>query len=164
MGQFKNQAEAEAAGVYISKVKSYVKREGRLTRAQARALEDHWPTMGIDFRDTEPGSINLSELSFLIDFSLQPDTFTLASLTFDAMNIGAATYGFTYTDFSDGLGNNIALDITEGNVLVKAVPVTNTILLLMLGLLGALLSKLNFMPFAWFSSRNRLATYEHRLV
>lgn len=52
MGQFKNQAEAEAAGVYISKVKSYVKREGRLTRAQARALEDHWPDMGIEFNDT----------------------------------------------------------------------------------------------------------------
>ena len=58
MGQFKNQAEAEAAGVYISKVKSYVKREGRLTRAQARALEDHWPTMGIDFRDS---LLNLDE-------------------------------------------------------------------------------------------------------
>ncbi|MCP4238722.1 MAG: tRNA (guanosine(46)-N7)-methyltransferase TrmB, partial [Aestuariibacter sp.] len=27
MGQFKSQAEAEAAGVYVSKVKSYVKRE-----------------------------------------------------------------------------------------------------------------------------------------
>ncbi|GGW83973.1 tRNA (guanosine(46)-N7)-methyltransferase TrmB [Alteromonas halophila] len=51
MGQFKNQAEAEAAGVYISKVKSYVKREGRLTRAQARALEEHWPTMGIEYAE-----------------------------------------------------------------------------------------------------------------
>lgn len=51
MGQYKNQAEAEAAGVYISKVKSYVKREGRLTNAQGRALEQYWPTMGIDFED-----------------------------------------------------------------------------------------------------------------
>ncbi len=51
MGQYKNQAEAEAAGVYISKVKSYVKREGRLTRGQARALELYWPTMGIEFQD-----------------------------------------------------------------------------------------------------------------
>lgn len=47
MGQFKNQAEAEAAGVYISKVKSYVKREGRLTKGQAKALEKCWPTMGL---------------------------------------------------------------------------------------------------------------------
>ncbi len=50
MGQFKNQAEAEAAGVYISKVKSYVKREGRLTKAQGRALEEFWPTMGLDYQ------------------------------------------------------------------------------------------------------------------
>ena len=47
MGQFKNQAEAEAAGVYISKVKSYVKREGRLTKGQARALDSFWPVMGL---------------------------------------------------------------------------------------------------------------------
>ncbi|RDV25683.1 tRNA (guanosine(46)-N7)-methyltransferase TrmB [Alteromonas aestuariivivens] len=52
MGQFKNQAEAEAAGVYISKVKSFVKREGRLTKGQARALEQFWPTMGIEFDDS----------------------------------------------------------------------------------------------------------------
>lgn len=30
-------------------VRSYVLREGRLTRAQARALEEHWPAFGIDF-------------------------------------------------------------------------------------------------------------------
>jgi tRNA (guanine-N7-)-methyltransferase len=51
MGQFKNQAEAEAAGVYISKVKSFVKREGRLTKGQAKALEQYWPTMGIEYVD-----------------------------------------------------------------------------------------------------------------
>ncbi|MFC3095259.1 tRNA (guanosine(46)-N7)-methyltransferase TrmB [Alteromonas sediminis] len=51
MGKYKNQAEAEAAGVYISKVKSYVKREGRLTKAQERALDAYWPTMGIDYEN-----------------------------------------------------------------------------------------------------------------
>ncbi len=51
MRQFKSQAEAEAAGVYVSKVKSFVKREGRLTKAQEKALEDHWPTKGIDYAD-----------------------------------------------------------------------------------------------------------------
>jgi tRNA (guanine-N7-)-methyltransferase len=49
MRQFKSQAEAEAAGVYVSKVKSYVKREGRLTKGQEKALADYWPTMGIDY-------------------------------------------------------------------------------------------------------------------
>ena len=51
MRQFKSQAEAEAAGVYISKVKSYVKREGRLTKGQEKALEEHCPTMGIEYRN-----------------------------------------------------------------------------------------------------------------
>lgn len=31
-------------------IKSYVLRQGRLTDAQARALEQHWPEYGIDFR------------------------------------------------------------------------------------------------------------------
>ena len=51
MRQFKSQAEAEAAGVYVSKVKSFVKREGRLTKGQEKALADYWPTMGIDYAD-----------------------------------------------------------------------------------------------------------------
>lgn len=59
MGQFKNQAEAEAAGVYVSKVKSYVKREGRLTKGQAKALEQYWPTMGLT---TEQGMLDFSRL------------------------------------------------------------------------------------------------------
>lgn len=59
MGKYKNQAEAEAAGVYISKVKSFVKREGRLTNGQARALEDFWPTMGVDFSETP---LNMTQL------------------------------------------------------------------------------------------------------
>ena len=52
MRQFKSQAEAETAGVYISKVKSFVKREGRLTKAQTRAIETYWPTMGVDYQAT----------------------------------------------------------------------------------------------------------------
>lgn len=52
MRHFKTQAEAEAAGVYISKVKSYVKREGRLTNGQAKALETYWPTHGIEYQET----------------------------------------------------------------------------------------------------------------
>ncbi|GAA6184434.1 MULTISPECIES: tRNA (guanosine(46)-N7)-methyltransferase TrmB [Aliiglaciecola] len=47
MSQFKTQEEAEAAGVYVQKVRSFVKREGRLTKGQAKALEEFWPTMGL---------------------------------------------------------------------------------------------------------------------
>jgi tRNA (guanine-N7-)-methyltransferase len=57
MSRFQNQAEAEAAGVYISKIKSFVKREGRLTSAQARAIEVNWPSMGLN---VDMGLLDLS--------------------------------------------------------------------------------------------------------
>ncbi|TRY33881.1 tRNA (guanosine(46)-N7)-methyltransferase TrmB [Aliiglaciecola sp. M165] len=51
MSQFKTQEEAEAAGVYVQKVRSFVKREGRLTKGQARALEEFWPSMGLEHKN-----------------------------------------------------------------------------------------------------------------
>jgi tRNA (guanine-N7-)-methyltransferase len=39
--------QAEQEGKYIRKVRSFVKREGRLTNAQGRALEQYWDTMGL---------------------------------------------------------------------------------------------------------------------
>ncbi len=39
--------QAEQEGKYIRKVRSFVKREGRLTNGQAKALEQHWDTMGL---------------------------------------------------------------------------------------------------------------------
>lgn len=55
MKSFNSEEEARAAGVYISKVKSFVKREGRLTNAQARAIEENWPTKGLT---VEQGMLN----------------------------------------------------------------------------------------------------------
>jgi len=40
---------AAAAGKYIRTVRSFVKREGRLTKGQAGALERQWPRMGVDY-------------------------------------------------------------------------------------------------------------------
>lgn len=48
MSQFKTQQEAEEAGVYVRKIQSFVKREGRLTKGQAKAIEDCWPSMGLE--------------------------------------------------------------------------------------------------------------------
>jgi tRNA (guanine-N7-)-methyltransferase len=56
MKSFKSLEEARAAGVYISKIKSFVKREGRLTNAQAKAIEENWPTKGLTI---EHGMLNL---------------------------------------------------------------------------------------------------------
>ena len=43
--------QAEQEGKYIRKVRSFVKREGRLTKGQARALELYWETMGLNHDD-----------------------------------------------------------------------------------------------------------------
>jgi tRNA (guanine-N7-)-methyltransferase len=47
MSQFKNEQEAAAAGVYVRKVQSFVKREGRLTTGQAKSIEKYWPQKGL---------------------------------------------------------------------------------------------------------------------
>jgi tRNA (guanine-N7-)-methyltransferase len=59
MRGFKTQEEARAAGVYISEVKSFVKREGRLTNAQAKAIDENWETMGLNI---EQGLLDLDVL------------------------------------------------------------------------------------------------------
>ncbi|TPH18537.1 tRNA (guanosine(46)-N7)-methyltransferase TrmB [Litorilituus lipolyticus] len=43
--------QAEQEGKYIRKVRSFVKREGRLTKGQERALTDHWQDMGLNHAD-----------------------------------------------------------------------------------------------------------------
>lgn len=47
MTQFKSAEEAAAAGKYVRTVRSFVKREGRLTKGQAAAIERQWPVMGL---------------------------------------------------------------------------------------------------------------------
>lgn len=59
MSQFKTQQEAEAAGVYVQKIRSFVKREGRLTKGQAKALEQFWPTMGLEHKN---GLLNFDDV------------------------------------------------------------------------------------------------------
>lgn len=51
--------EALAEGINIRRIKSFVKREGRLTAGQAKALDDMWPSMGVDY---SPEMLNLTEL------------------------------------------------------------------------------------------------------
>ncbi len=47
MSHFKSAEEAAAAGKYVRTVRSFVKREGRLTKGQAAAIERLWPTVGL---------------------------------------------------------------------------------------------------------------------
>ena len=53
MSKYSSQQEAEAAGVYVRKIQSFVKREGRLTKGQALAIEKYWPQYGMEFQ-TQP--------------------------------------------------------------------------------------------------------------
>lgn len=46
-------------GKYIRKIRSFVKREGRLTKGQAKAIEANWPTMGLSI---EQGMLNFAEV------------------------------------------------------------------------------------------------------
>ena len=57
--EHKSLEQAVEQGKYIRQVKSYVKREGRLTKGQARAIEECWPTMGLEHSS---GMINPNEL------------------------------------------------------------------------------------------------------
>ncbi|CAB0151925.1 tRNA (guanine-N(7)-)-methyltransferase [Pseudidiomarina piscicola] len=54
-----NLSDAQEQGRYIRKVRSFVKREGRLTKGQAAALARSWPTMGLAHAD---GMLNLDEV------------------------------------------------------------------------------------------------------
>lgn len=51
--------EAQKEGKYIRKVRSFVKREGRLTNGQAKALEQFWDVMGLSHSQ---GMINAEAL------------------------------------------------------------------------------------------------------
>lgn len=44
--------QAKAEGKYIRTIKSFVKREGRLTKGQQAALDNFWPTMGLEHQAT----------------------------------------------------------------------------------------------------------------
>ena len=59
MSQFKSEQEAAESGVYIRKIQSFVKREGRLTGGQAKAIEQHWPTMGLEHKN---GLLDMAEV------------------------------------------------------------------------------------------------------
>ena len=47
------QIEENAKGKYIRKIRSFVKREGRMTKRQQTAIDDLWPTMGIDYQEKQ---------------------------------------------------------------------------------------------------------------
>jgi len=52
-------AEFNEEGKYLRKIRSFVLREGRLTKGQAQAIESHWPAMGLDY---SPVALDLTQV------------------------------------------------------------------------------------------------------
>ncbi len=43
--------ETTEEGKFMRRIRSFVRREGRLTKGQERALQELWPVMGVEYRD-----------------------------------------------------------------------------------------------------------------
>ncbi len=86
------------------------------------------------------GQINIFELSFDDESdlnSMQPDSFILASLSFDAISTGLSQLTLQAIDFADAAGDPLSIITSDGNVTINAassVPETPTIWLFAVGL------------------------------
>lgn len=94
-----------------------------------------------------PGVVNFAELSFLSDSELavqQPDTFTLATLSFDAVAVGSSTLSFMPSpnfgiDVKGTGANVLPLDAGFGVITVTApisIPEPSTVALMLISFLA----------------------------
>ena len=131
MGRFQTREEAEAAGVYISEVKSFVKREGRLTKGQGAALEEFWPTMGLNI---EMGMLNFAsvfgndnpvvlEIGFGMGKSLVEMAQNAPELNFIGIEVHRPGVGACLMDAGElGLTNLRVFEHDAIEVLAKCIP------------------------------------------
>ena len=71
------------------------------------------------------GVVDLFEVSFLFDFeldALQPASFTLATLSFEAIGLGMSTLDFTQVILGDSFAQPIDTTVTGGSVSVPLPP------------------------------------------
>jgi hypothetical protein len=85
------------------------------------------------------GTVNVFEVSFLLDFeldALQPGSFPLVTLNFDTLNSGTSPLTITSATLSDAFGYLLSYTASEGSVTVTPEP--GTWVLMLSGLAGLL--------------------------
>lgn len=109
--QHKTIEQAQAEGKYIRQVRSFVKREGRLTKAQARALDTLWDTMGLNHSDgmidTNALFANSNPITLEIGFGMGKSLVEMAKAAPERNFIGIEVH-------RPGVGACLALADTEG--------------------------------------------------
>lgn len=91
----------------------------------------------LSFGNGADGILSLSAVSGALDLSTQPDAFTLATVSFDAIQSGTSPLTITNLDLSDELGGALTASVGNGSI---AVPAPGTLLLVPFGL-GILLMR-----------------------
>ncbi len=103
--------QAEQEGKYIRKVRSFVKREGRLTKGQERALTEHWQTMGLNHSDgvIDPQTLfeNNNPVILEIGFGMGKSLVEMAKTSPELNFIGIEVH-------KPGVGACISLAVEEG--------------------------------------------------
>ncbi|PCI58288.1 MAG: tRNA (guanosine(46)-N7)-methyltransferase TrmB [Gammaproteobacteria bacterium] len=103
--------QAEQEGKYIRKVRSFVKREGRLTKAQERAINEHWQTMGLNHSDGAISGVELfgnnNPLVLEIGFGMGKSLVEMAKNSPELNFIGVEVH-------KPGVGACIALAVEQG--------------------------------------------------
>lgn len=84
--------------------------------------------------DDGSGTVNLAVVSYLIDFSTQPDDFTLATLTFSGNSTGLDGIGLSDIILSDDFGDPIPFTVRSTDI--NAVPIPGAVWLLGSALVG----------------------------
>ena len=100
-------------------------------------IDSFWGQGDFSRGETSTGIINISELSWLLDFSTQPSDFILAKLSFTSISPGIADFFVDDYDLTDE--NNATMgDITTGttSVSVSAVAEPTSIALILMALMG----------------------------
>jgi len=103
--------QAELEGKYIRKVRSFVKREGRLTKGQERALTDNWQAMGLNHNNgmIDPATVfeNNQPIVLEIGFGMGKSLVEMAKNAPELNFIGIEVH-------KPGVGACISLAVDEG--------------------------------------------------